>query len=152
LPSMTIGTGPLPPGAQLLWSTGATTSAIEVDTPGTYTLLASGPGLCAASASISVVDVCGWPVYAPNAFTPDGDGINDNWRPHWRANEGATLELTVFDRWGKQVFAATGRDAAWDGQADGTPLPAGVYAWKGRSHDPATGARHSLAGHITLLR
>lgn len=149
---LTINAGPLPPGAQLLWSTGATTASIAVDQPGTYTLSASGPGLCPASASIMVVDRCQWPLYAPNAFTPNGDGINDSWRPLWRANSGAVLELSVFDRWGRQVFTATGRDAAWDGRVDGTPLPAGVYAWRGRARDPATGVRLSLAGHITLIR
>lgn len=152
VPTIIISAGPLPPDAEVLWSTGATTSAIEVGEPGTYTVLATGPGLCAASASMAVVDVCGWPLYAPNAFTPNGDGMNDSWRPLWRANEGAILALSVFDRWGRQVFTTTGSDGAWDGTADGTPLPAGVYAWKGRARDPATGTRLSLAGHILLLR
>ena len=151
-PTMTISSGPLPSNAELLWSTGATTSSIQVDRSGTYTVLASGPGLCPASASIEVTDVCEYPVFAPNAFTPNGDGINDSWRPVWRANANALIEVAVFDRWGTAVFVATDRDAVWDGAVDGTPLPVGLYAWSGRAHDPATGLHQRLSGHVLLFR
>ena len=149
---MLITVGSLPTNAELLWSTGATTSSIEVDQPGIYTVLASGPGLCPASASIDVTDLCQHPVFAPDAFTPNDDGINDGWWPVWRANAGALLELTVFDRWGTAVFAAAGRDAVWNGEGDGGPLPAGVYAWCGRARDPASGVALRLSGHVVLIR
>ncbi|MEO8588971.1 MAG: gliding motility-associated C-terminal domain-containing protein [Flavobacteriales bacterium] len=151
-PSITIDGGPLPPNASVLWSTGATASSIQVIEAGIYTITASAPERCPASASITVIDGCGSSVYAPNAFTPNGDGFNDSWRPLWVANVDATLELTVFDRWGRTLFAATGRDAAWDGNSGGAPVPGGVYAWRGRARDRSTNIDMLLSGHITLIR
>lgn len=150
--TVVITAGTSPPNAELLWSTGATTPSIGVDEPGVYTVLASGPGLCPASASIEVTDLCQHPVFAPDAFTPDGDGINDGWWPVWRANAGALLELTVFDRWGSAVFTAMGLDAVWNGEGDHGPLPGGIYAWYGRARDPATGFALRLSGHVVLIR
>lgn len=150
--TLLINAGPLPPNTDLLWSTGATTPSIEVDRAGTYSVLATGPGYCPSSASMEVTDVCEHPVFAPSAFTPNGDGINDGWWPVWRANTDALLEISVFDRWGHVVFAGTGRDAFWNGEEDGTPLPTGLYAWRGRARDRATNYSLRLSGHVLLIR
>lgn len=150
--SITLAIDALPTGATISWSTGATTPDISVSTAGTYTASVSAPGFCPANASAQVVDLCRAPVYAPNAFTPNNDGVNDVWRPVWVANDDAMLELTVFDRWGEVMFNANTRDATWDGTANGMPVPAGIYAWKGHAHDPITDLRTDLDGHITLIR
>ena len=117
-----------------------------------YTVNASAPEHCPATASILVADACGSPLFAPNAFTPNNDGINDRWQPLWMANPGATLELTVYDRWGRALFTATGRDAAWDGTAQGSPVPDGVYAWRGRARDRSTSMDLQISGHVCLIR
>ncbi len=150
--TISIGPAALPLDATLSWSTGETTPHIAVNAAGTYTVTATAPGFCAASAAVQVIDTCGSPVYAPNAFTPNGDGINDRWQPLWTANPGATFVFTVFDRWGAVLFASNGQEAAWDGTANGGPVPSGVYTWMGYAHDNATYQRNELRGHITLLR
>ncbi|MBK8497520.1 MAG: gliding motility-associated C-terminal domain-containing protein [Flavobacteriales bacterium] len=151
-PFLLIDPGPLPPNTNVIWSTGATTTTIQVDQAGLYTVNASAPEYCPATAAMLVVDACGSPVYAPNAFTPNNDGINDSWMPVWLANTGATLEVQVFDRWGRTLFAATELDAAWDGTTDGSPIPDGVYAWRGQTRDPATSTLRVLFGHVSVMR
>lgn len=151
-PFLFIDPGPLPPNTDVIWSTGATTATIQVDHAGLYTVSASAPEHCPATASVMVVDDCGSPLFAPNAFTPNNDGINDRWQPLWMANPGATLELTVYDRWGRALFTATGRDAAWDGTAQGSPVPDGVYAWRGRARDRSTSMDLQISGHVCLIR
>jgi gliding motility-associated-like protein len=62
--------------------------------------------------------------YAPNAFTPNGDGTNEVWLPQVK---GARFyHLDVFDRWGQLRFSTTDPKQAWDGK-DAAP---GVYAYK----------------------
>jgi len=62
-------------------------------------------------------------VYIPNTFTPNGDGKNDTWKPvieEYSKEEGAYV-LSVYDRWGQQVFHSTDPEEAWDGTIKGKP-------------------------------
>jgi gliding motility-associated-like protein len=150
--ALSLAVEALPADAVIVWSTGSSTPSIPVGAAGSYSVHVSAPGYCAASATIDVTDLCITPVYAPNAFTPNGDGFNDAWQPVWRANANAEVEFTVFDRWGGVVYHAATRDATWDGTVNGTPVPAGVYAWTGHAWDPVTKARSAPRGHVLLLR
>jgi gliding motility-associated-like protein len=67
-------------------------------------------------------------VYIPNAFTPNGDGIDDIFEVF-----GTTLQsvgMKVFDRWGEKVFDSQGSQwATWDGTYRGVMQPPGVYIY-----------------------
>lgn len=143
---------PQPPYAHVVWSTGDTTAAILVEAASTYVIHASATGHCDASTAITITDSCKTPVYAPNAFTPNGDGINDEWRPLWSTDPGATIQWSVFDRWGHVLFSSTNADDAWDGTDAGTPVANGSYVWLGHAHDPAMAEVRGLTGHVVLLR
>lgn len=54
-------------------------------------------------------------VFAPNAFTPDGDGDNDVWKPVIRGFDTQAYELSIFNRWGERVFHTENPDAPWTG-------------------------------------
>jgi gliding motility-associated-like protein len=151
-PQVLLNARPEPPDADVMWSTGDTTALLMVDAAGSYVIHGHAPGYCAAAASITVIDTCGSPLYAPNSFTPDGDGINDEWRPVWSGNGDATLQWNVFDRWGQVLFSSTGPDSAWDGSVAGKPVPTGTYAWRGHLYDPSTGMARALKGEIVLVR
>lgn len=62
--------------------------------------------------------------FAPTAFSPDGDGHNEIWKPSVKGAR--EYQLDVFDRWGRVVFSTTDPDAGWDG-AGAAP---GIYAYK----------------------
>ncbi len=66
-------------------------------------------------------------VFIPNAFTPNGDGINDYWRiPFLMASDNASIQ--IFNRDGVCVY--TGRGIAdWNGKYKGTPMPIGTYVY-----------------------
>jgi gliding motility-associated-like protein len=62
----------------------------------------------------------------PNAFSPNGDGVNDKWNiPGLADYQDATVE--VYNRWGQIVFRSKGYSVPWDGTINGTPLPMGAY-------------------------
>lgn len=85
-------------------------------------------------------------LYVPNAFTPDGDGLNDRVHPICTVRDPKEYRWLIMDRWGRPVFDSTDPTAAWDG---GSRVQ-GVYVWKLWVRD-STGRRHEAIGHLTLL-
>jgi gliding motility-associated-like protein len=88
-------------------------------------------------------------VYFPNAFTPDGDGINDLFGPvgHYITH----MELEIFDRWGNLIFVSNSMDNWWDGTIGGsTRAPTGVYVYKYRVEGHYFPSKEGY-GHVTLL-
>lgn len=64
----------------------------------------------------------------PNAFTPNGDGVNDI----FRIPPGMTMQLTemdIYDRWGMRVFSTRNIGQGWDGTVGGRAAPAGTYVY-----------------------
>ncbi len=91
-------------------------------------------------------------IYTPNAFTPNGDGINEGWRPIWKDLDPTTYLLRIFDRWGEEVWASTDAYMAWDGSVSGQAAMNDVYVWKLEARDTVERMRHRLFGHVTVLR
>lgn len=71
-------------------------------------------------------------IYLPNAFTPNGDGLNNEF---FISNPYALEQLDVFeifDSWGSKMFETKDKFKKWDGTFNGTPVNPGVYVWKAR--------------------
>lgn len=142
---------PLPSGASVQWSTNDAAPSILVREPGSYWVRVEAPGFCPANATIAVHDECGPAPYAPAAFTPNNDGINDHWMPVWSAHPAARMSFVVFDRWGRTAqHGAHGE--GWDGTIAGTQAPTGVYTYRLIAEDPASGSSMVRTGSITLIR
>lgn len=83
----------------------------------------------------------------PNAFSPNGDGINDKWViEHLESYPGATVE--VFNRYGQLIYRSVGYDRPWDGTVNGHPVPVATYYW---IINPKNG-RQQMNGSVTLIR
>jgi gliding motility-associated-like protein len=67
-------------------------------------------------------------IAVPNAFTPNGDGLNDFLYP-LNAYKATNLVFKVFDRWGRLVFETKDWTRKWDGKLNGSPQAPGVYVW-----------------------
>ncbi|MFN3875292.1 MAG: T9SS type B sorting domain-containing protein, partial [Flavobacteriales bacterium] len=90
--------------------------------------------------------------YVANAFTPNGDGYNDTFRPIINVVDIASFELQIFDRWGGVLYATNDPWAEWDGLANGREVPGGVYAWRAYAVDHIKKDRYELFGHVTIVR
>jgi len=66
-------------------------------------------------------------VYLPNAFTPNGDGINDLFIV--RSNFMEEMVFIIYNRWGQEIFKTTDINQGWDGTFNGIPLPPDSYAY-----------------------
>lgn len=89
----------------------------------------------------------------PNAFTPNGDKINDTYQPLFFCPV-ITTNFAIYNRWGEKVFSSTDPNAAWDGTIDGDPAPADVYGWRLEYEALRDNVRQNFAekGDVTLLR
>ncbi|HEX2618347.1 MAG TPA: T9SS type B sorting domain-containing protein, partial [Flavobacteriales bacterium] len=138
------------------WSSGATTTTFFVDTPGTYGAIGWLAGCESEPDSMVVERVdCSCQLYLPNAFTPNGDGVNDAWAP-LLACDLEDITLMVFDRWGELLQTLTTRDLRWDGSYSGSPCPIGVYPYKlrytVRLPDATLERPQERLGHVTIVR
>lgn len=66
-------------------------------------------------------------LYAPDAFSPNGDGYNDAFRV--KGTYIRDLTLRIYNRWGEKVYEGTGKEASWDGTYNGQQAPAGPYTY-----------------------
>lgn len=89
-------------------------------------------------------------VQIPNAFTPNGDGRNDNIRPIIVCNF-YFMEFAVYNRWGQQVFYDVANNTPWNGTFNGQPCEQGVYYYYVKGKD-ANGKLIVLKGDIALIR
>jgi gliding motility-associated-like protein len=87
------------------------------------------------------------PVKVPNAFSPNGDGINDYWQITNLADyDKATVQ--VYNRYGQMVFRSVGYGTPWDGKANGNSLPVGTYYYIIELNKKIA----PLTGSVTILK
>lgn len=96
-----------------------------------YTLLAEDNNGCIYTDSVKVVVldvICREPyIYVPNAFTPNGDNLNDIL--YVRSAVAAEVRLVIYDRWGEKVFETTEQSRGWDGTHRGQACDPGVFVY-----------------------
>ena len=85
--------------------------------------------------------------FVPNAFSPNGDGINDFWViKYLEFYPDATIQ--IFNRYGQPVYLSTGYAQPWDGKFKGVDLPVGTYYY---IINPRNG-RNIIKGAVTIIR
>ncbi len=90
-------------------------------------------------------------IYVPNAFTPDGDGINDFFYAQGVGIDPENFTMYIFDRWGELIFEAHSPNVPWDGTYKGFPVEIEVYVWKIVTMDHRK-QQHEYVGHVTVVR
>jgi gliding motility-associated-like protein len=92
-------------------------------------------------------------IYIPNSFTPDGDGLNDNFTAVGDGLEKYEFHMYIFDRWGEIIYQTNDIYIPWDGTVakSGRDAPLGVYAYLVNLVNEK-GKDYSFSGSVTLLR
>ena len=98
----------------------------------TYTLTVSDlniPAICPSATSSVTVTVVSTCINVKNAFTPNGDGINDNWIVYEQAFclKPGGVTVNVFNRYGSKVYESKNYTNNWNGTYNGKPIPDGTY-------------------------
>ncbi|MDB5210456.1 MAG: hypothetical protein JWQ30_1283 [Sediminibacterium sp.] len=113
---------------------------------GTYYIKITTAEGCSAITSVTASFV-NPPFVSPNAFSPNGDGINDTWElPEIKYYPDNIVE--IYNRSGQMLFKSVGYDKPWDGKQNGKDLPVGTYYYVIRlsQNDPP------LGGSVTIVR
>lgn len=122
---------------------------------GEYTVkLTASNGTCQYSDSLNVKVTESY-IEAPNVFTPNGDGMNDEWRVAYRSIE--RYSCIIQNRWGRTVFRSDNPGKGWDGTIGGRPASVGTYYYVIIAYGTDTDLkgkqkRYRLSGDINLLR
>lgn len=107
------------------WNTGSDKSRIEILKPGIYTVVVSNIcGIAYDTIKVDFRDVnCRF--FLPTAFSPNGDGINDFYKPVvFNVSE---MNYQIFSRWGELLYEGGVNDAGWDGTYLGTMAQEDAY-------------------------
>lgn len=140
-------------GALYSWSTGESSSAIEVSPAQNtiYTVTVTDAYGCSeiASVTITVREPEKYFVSVPTVFTPNSDGRNDWIYVH--GNGITDLQFIIYDRWGEKIFESGEKNNGWDGTRKGKTLNAGVFAYY-LEVTFKDGSTYSEKGNITLLK
>jgi gliding motility-associated-like protein len=117
------------------------------------TLIVNNQFGCTDTAKEPICIKAGFSFYAPNTFTPNGDGLNDVWMPFGTGIDLNNYELMLFDRWGNLMFETHTWGQGWDGRANGGSKLAQIdtYVWKVSLMD-LDGYPHTYSGHCNLIK
>ncbi|GAB3990024.1 hypothetical protein GCM10028807_16290 [Spirosoma daeguense] len=128
-----------------------TSQQVRIQQPGTYVLRLTNDQQCETRDTIVVEEMCQPLVFVPDAFTPNGDAVNDVFEVKGRLTPGFTL--SIYNRWGELIYASD--KSFWDGNYRGEPCQTGVYTWEIRT--PMQGNTQDMqlyrkAGQVVLIR
>ena len=121
--------------------------------PGTYVIsltVTNELSGCASTDSTTKITVSDAALGFPNAFTPNGDGMNDKFCPAFRSLK--SYELTVYNRWGRKVFTSTDPTEGWDGKEGNREAAAGVYYYISKAVGYEKAVTFYRKGSVTLVR
>ncbi|MEW6774236.1 MAG: gliding motility-associated C-terminal domain-containing protein [Bacteroidota bacterium] len=122
--------------------------------PGDYivTLLAINEFGCEDRIAKKLVVTPDFVLYIPDAFTPDGNGVNDIFQPKGVGLLETPYKMYIYDRWGEVIFTSENFMVGWDGKVKSTGKMAeqGVYTYKIIVED-LLHREHAFVGHVTLI-
>ncbi len=87
-------------------------------------------------------------IYVPNAFTPNGDYVNDSFGPVVFGINPSEYKFQIFDRWGKQLFTTSDIHEQWNAEN----FKQDVYVYKIEAEGLFDKQKHFMQGHVTLIR
>lgn len=116
----------------------------------TYTVTATTAAGCKGDASVTLKVYKGPEIYVPTAFTPNGDGKNDMFKPFPVGIKNYTY-FRIYNRWGQVIFSTSEFNKGWDGTISGKQQPTGTYVWVVEGFTKE-GKKISKKGTITLIR
>ena len=92
-------------------------------------------------------------IYAPNAFTPDNDGINDVFLPVIHGYDAEKFRMFIYDRWGNKIFESINLNTGWNGLNKNNELcQSGVYVYRIILEEKIDESNRAYVGNITLIR
>ncbi len=143
----------VPLGTFIQWSTGSSASSIRLTDIGLYWVNLIHPP-CMLSGSVHIkTEVCTCFTHVPNAFSPNGDGINDYFLPVIEAGCPVSgYALHIYNRFGERIFYSADPARGWDGLYNGRLADVGTYFYELYFTGGTRGKQYYRKDDLTLLR
>lgn len=106
---------------------------------------------CKDTAYVPIKVIANVVLYVPDAFTPNGDGLNDGFRAFGEGIK--SFEMLIFNRWGQQIFRSTDLNTSWLGyvNSENDISPSGIYSYRINYAD-FYNVKRSKIGRVALVR
>jgi gliding motility-associated-like protein len=119
----------------------------------TVTLVATSSHGCRDTSRIPVSIVDAFTFFAPNTFSPNGDGLNETFVPMGTGWDNSSFSLAIYDRWGKELFGSKNPAQGWDGRInkEKDPIQEDTFVWKVSLKD-VFGKSHQYSGTVQLIQ
>ncbi|HEU4553370.1 MAG TPA: gliding motility-associated C-terminal domain-containing protein [Chitinophaga sp.] len=137
-------------GLNYKWQDSTNVPVYLVTTPGYYAVVANNTCGRATDSVLVLAKDCECQVFLPSAFTPNGDGRNDYFRPLYHCQL-ADFKLSVYDRWGTRIFFSTDPQVSWTGRQNGVQLNVGTYVWVMEYTAASTQQSFRKTGTVTIV-
>ncbi len=144
-----------------MWTFGDGDSTNQVNPEHRFSGAGSWPVQLIAISNMGCRDTVIYPIeieeentlYAPTAFSPDNDNVNDNFFVTGTGIDKDNFLLNIYDRWGEIIFTSTDIERSWNGCAKNTmnPVPVGTYTWLVIYRD-SRGIKREKSGPVTVIR
>ena len=135
------------------WQDGSSNNTFMVTRAGEYSVTVKNNYGCAATDSINVSEHCVEVLQVPNAFSPNGDGYNDDFGAITNHPDDLRFyKIAVYNRWGEQIFASSNYHNRWDGKFEGAEQPLSVYVYMIEYSFSEQSSHQLLKGDVTLIR
>ncbi len=108
---------------------------------------------CADTAYTTIYVAGEFTIWIPNAFSPNGDGVNDYFQPTGIFFDIKQIDFRIYNRWGDLIFRTTDPNGKWDGidQRTGKPVTEDAYVYIVTAID-YLGRKHQYQGTVTVMR
>jgi gliding motility-associated-like protein len=93
--------------------------------------------------------------YVPNAFTPDGDEFNQDFKPVFTSGfDPFSYHLTIYNRWGERIFESFDLEYGWNGTYGNNRdiVQDGIYTWTIHFKLSENDARRQIQGHVNVIK
>ena len=114
--------------ASYTWQDGSAEPQYLATSEGLYWVTVTDNNGCQASDSV-LLKQCELLIVMPNVFSPNGDGVNDEFLPRYNPDMPVTFQMYIFNKWGEQVFSTSDISKGWDGRYKGAECPQDMYTW-----------------------
>ena len=121
--------------------------------PGNYEMLLTVTNErsgCSSESSAKSLKVLESSIEFPNVFTPNGDGVNDEFRPAFQSIK--NYNIVIYNRWGRKVYESSDLAVGWDGKIGNGEAAPGVYFYVCEAEGYVKGERHRKKGSVTIIR
>ncbi|MDZ7742581.1 MAG: gliding motility-associated C-terminal domain-containing protein [Bacteroidota bacterium] len=118
------------PGQQhYQWSTGDSTQSIHITEEGWYKVELTSPQGCTSIDSVYVLNIY-LKIYIPNAFSPNGDGMNEQFKVVLYSSYIPSFSMEIYNRWGQLIYQSKDPLQGWNGKTKGKDSPQGAYVYR----------------------